>query len=248
MDNAAKGLIVAGGILLAIMTLTIFMYGLTTTSRINLAQDEADAMQELTNFNLQYESYNKKRMYGVDVITVINKAVQNNKNMNTETNAAGRHYVDVVVSIPQPKPGHIAEENQFKNELEVLTFNRTTGINSREYYVDNAVSELPADPSFSEMRTLLQRNAVIGIGEHHLLYLHNGKAEIMKDFKEKFIDTDAKDMQQKYIDNTKNEEKTYILHSALTNFKKAIFTCKDVVYNNEGRVERIVFELSNNNR
>ena len=53
MDNAAKGLIVAGGILLAIMTLTLLVYGLSATSRINIAQDEADALQELTNFNIQ---------------------------------------------------------------------------------------------------------------------------------------------------------------------------------------------------
>ena len=173
--------------------------------------------------------------------------------MNAVTNPAGRHYVDVIVVIPNPRAG---ESTEFKNELEVLTFNKTTGVNSREYYSDNAAAQLPSIPEFNNMRTLLQRNAVINVGEHQLLELHNnGQVDITEDFKRKFVDPDARDIQQQYEDTAHNETKTYILHSALTNFKKGIFTCPSTYngeenpkYNNEGRIVRIAFELVNNNR
>ena len=36
----------------------------------------------LKEFNSQYEMFNKRELYGADVITVINKAINNNQNYN----------------------------------------------------------------------------------------------------------------------------------------------------------------------
>ena len=96
MENLAKAVVIAGGILFAIMTLTLLVYGLTASNRIAEAQQAAKEVQELEDFNIQYEAYNKRRMYGIDVITVINKAIENNYKMNAE-NEANRYYVNIKV-------------------------------------------------------------------------------------------------------------------------------------------------------
>lgn len=78
MENASKALLIAGGILLALMTLSLIVYVSTSTTRMVEAQDAKKAAEELAAFNASYEAYNKTRMYGTDVITVINKAIDYN--------------------------------------------------------------------------------------------------------------------------------------------------------------------------
>lgn len=78
MENASKALMIAGGILLAILTLTLVVYMMTAVTSMGDAQDAKTLAQQKTTFNKEYEAYNKRRMYGTDVITVINKAADNN--------------------------------------------------------------------------------------------------------------------------------------------------------------------------
>lgn len=82
MENASKALVIAGGILLAIMTLSLLVYMTGSTSRMAQAQDEKKAAEQLVAFNNQYEAYNKRVMYGTDLITLVNKAINYNKNLD----------------------------------------------------------------------------------------------------------------------------------------------------------------------
>ena len=83
MENAAKALVIAGGVLLAIITVSLFVYMTTATSRMAQAQDEKTALEQLVAFNSEYEAYNKRVMYGADLITVANKAINYNKSLET---------------------------------------------------------------------------------------------------------------------------------------------------------------------
>lgn len=78
MENAAKALIMAGGIFLAIALITFGVYTYTTLNKLANAQDEQTEQQQLVDFNKSYEAYNRSIMYGTDLITVINKANDNN--------------------------------------------------------------------------------------------------------------------------------------------------------------------------
>ncbi len=78
MENAAKALLISAGILLALMTLSLIVYVSTATTRLVDAQEKKKAEEELTAFNKEYEAYNKTRMYGTEIITVVNKAIEYN--------------------------------------------------------------------------------------------------------------------------------------------------------------------------
>ena len=71
MENAAKALLIAGGVLI---------------SNITSRQEQITKENQLNAFNAEYEAFNKPLMYGVDVITLANKVNQNNtdKNSNVE--------------------------------------------------------------------------------------------------------------------------------------------------------------------
>ena len=78
MENASKALLMAGGIFLAIALLTFGVYTYTSLNKLTNEKDEQTAQQQLVNFNKSYEAYNKSIMYGTDLISVINKANDNN--------------------------------------------------------------------------------------------------------------------------------------------------------------------------
>lgn len=79
MENASKALIMAGEILIGVLIIGILVYGYLNISSLNKTEQEAIKTEQLSAFNKEYESYNRKLIRGVDVISVMNKAIDNNK-------------------------------------------------------------------------------------------------------------------------------------------------------------------------
>lgn len=78
MENASKALMIAGEILIAILIITLLIYGYENMNQLAEQEDKKEQTQQLEAFNKQYESYNKTLLRGVEVISVINKAIDNN--------------------------------------------------------------------------------------------------------------------------------------------------------------------------
>lgn len=94
MDNASKALIIAGGMLIAIMVASLFVY--LFASYGSYAEDMYDRINErqITEANNEYTKYegsDENTIY--DVVSVINKAKDNNKSLNL--NPGDRGYIRV---------------------------------------------------------------------------------------------------------------------------------------------------------
>ena len=79
MENASKALIMAGGVLLGILLISLL---LSVYTQMNKTQEESakiQATKELAEFNAYYESYNKEVVYGAEILTLINKAKETNE-------------------------------------------------------------------------------------------------------------------------------------------------------------------------
>ncbi len=85
MENASKALLIAGEILIAILLLGVLVYGYNNLSYFMEDKQTDTQRQQLTAFNKQYESYNRKLLRGVDVISVMNKAISNNTKYEGES-------------------------------------------------------------------------------------------------------------------------------------------------------------------
>ena len=79
MENASKALLIAGGVLIALIIITMFLMMFNGISNIQKQQEEQTKVEQIVAFNAEFEAYNKKVMYGTDVITLINKVAENNK-------------------------------------------------------------------------------------------------------------------------------------------------------------------------
>ena len=79
MENANKAIIMAASTLIGVMLLTLFAVVLKNISIWPQAQEELKEVEQVSAFNAEYEVYRKSAMYGVDVISCLNKAYNNNK-------------------------------------------------------------------------------------------------------------------------------------------------------------------------
>lgn len=120
MENASKALIIAGGILLAMMILALLIYVSTSMSSVAEEQDKRILTQQIEEFNKGYLAYNKTRMYGTDVLTVYNKAQED------------REDYDIVVNVLDTNGNNITIEDNhdFKISIfkcEEVSYNNETG-------------------------------------------------------------------------------------------------------------------------
>lgn len=137
MENASKALLIAGGILLALMTLSLVIYMSTSTTRIVQAQNEKKVAEELQSFNESYEAYNKRLMYGTDVITVYNKAADYNKK--------GESFISIKVYDKNGNEISISYEKEFKNKIfecvdDSIEYDHETGKISQMIFREKEVS------------------------------------------------------------------------------------------------------------
>ena len=114
MENASKALIIAGGMLIAIMVASLFVYLFTTYG--NYAENMYDKInqRQITEANNEYTKYegaSDNTIY--DVVTVANKAKDHNTSL--ELTAGERGYIRVGIS---GENSNIQELNNEKiNEL-----------------------------------------------------------------------------------------------------------------------------------
>lgn len=101
MENMSKAILMAGGILIAIITISIFYFVFNQTGSL-VGEASTDTQQkELEDFNKSFEAYNKKIMYGTDIISVLNKAIDNNRRYGVEfgTYSDDLEYMDYYVDV-----------------------------------------------------------------------------------------------------------------------------------------------------
>lgn len=78
MENASKALVMAGSVLLAIMIISLAIWGYNQMKQTPREQEESKRIEQITDYNRQYESYNQKKVSGADILSLANKIISNN--------------------------------------------------------------------------------------------------------------------------------------------------------------------------
>lgn len=73
MENASKALLIAGGVLIALVIIGALVSNLTTVKNFQMSQLSQEEQEELIAFNEQYTKYLNQYVYGTEVITLQNK-------------------------------------------------------------------------------------------------------------------------------------------------------------------------------
>ena len=76
-------------------------------------------INDISSYNAGYEQYKDKTLYGADVLTIINKAIENNKINNIEKNEEG-YYIE-------------NETNSMKVEIKLLSTDEKGEVHELQY-------------------------------------------------------------------------------------------------------------------
>lgn len=109
MENAAKALTIAGGVLIAIIVVATLWYSFQQWGILPQAKADNEKISQEVEFNKEFESYYKQNLYGTDVITVINKAIANNQKYGIEGDIDDPYFIDIQFTLASEVYGYTVE-------------------------------------------------------------------------------------------------------------------------------------------
>lgn len=251
--NMSKALMMSAGVLMAVIiisTLTFFFRKLTPFQQ---QIEDIEAFEQTAEFNKQYEVYNKSLMLGVDLISVINKAANNNK-----------AYIDAYGNGDTIKNHYLI---QIEFELKTDNFERLQvfkiGASGKEEeifksYDEDEVFGIKKDVYKDEIYNLLgkpekyddlwKRQDVPKLTAKNYTVLDENKKEYDYCTEDiyKYIIKNATNL-KKIVKNTGNLEinewSQAILNTSAYNLKTKKFKCTGVINSSEtGRIIKMTFE------
>lgn len=222
MENASKALLMAAGILIGLILLTAGMYLFNTIRTSQQAKYLNLSEEQILAYNAEFESYDKQRMYGTDVITVLNKAID--FNTQNEWYSYQGYQIDVT----------------FRLETTVENYIVPYKLNEKTHKMEQGKKQ-------SAGKT--DKYTLIGDGKKIYSILNNSDYNQI----EKFLKTQTEKSEirrnakkEKYKDRDGNivEYETYyeIYYNGFSDFKRKIFRCTNVEYNNLGKISKMEFE------
>lgn len=265
MENTAKALEIVAGVLLAVIIISLIVYFFSTISEWPSQEDEMQSAEQLAQFNLEYEVYEKNAMYGVDVISCLNKARSNNQKYveGTAGFLSGNRYgndftIDVYVRISEPLEEYIEvhyfDQNTNKEEQRIVEDSNTKTLEIAkidELNTARYTAFTKDDKLFSHPNKLTDpAKYIIPDGGTHKITLEDGTEQNYYSSEEdkQLIDllqlssTDFKITKKNNDPSTYRYWSTIVWETALYNFKTKRFKCDDIRYNEKtGRVSELYF-------
>lgn len=96
MENASNALLIAGGVLIGILILSLAVYLFTSFGTTSAEINQRNARQQIVEFNTQYTVYaNREDLTIYDIITVANMANQNNSQYGYVNNFATDYEISI---------------------------------------------------------------------------------------------------------------------------------------------------------
>lgn len=95
MENASKALLMAGGILITMVVVSLGLYIMQNMAESSSHFYQAMEFAEITKFNKKFTKYEGIDLTMQDVISILNLARDNNEKYNLSVNNSVNDYIDV---------------------------------------------------------------------------------------------------------------------------------------------------------
>lgn len=86
MENASKALLIAAGVMIGLIVITMMIYAHNQISNYYTTKEKETETEQLAEFNKQYIGYNRNDVRGSDLISLINKIIDYNVDKINYTN------------------------------------------------------------------------------------------------------------------------------------------------------------------
>lgn len=213
MENATTALVMAGGILIAIIVISLFILGYSNVTMLAQSKLDAELAEEINEFNKPLLAFNKKAMYGTDVISILNLAISNNKINNVKPGQ--ELYIDVSFKLTK---------DAIQDTVYEYTLNSQNATYSSSIIKKDKASYGASDFTFEINRTYSLSSNLEPITAF-LKTASNGEET------KRIVSTEGA-IATRYT----------ITYSGIADFKRKTFKCSSVGYDSNGRINLLKFE------
>lgn len=226
MENATQALLIAAGILLTIMVVTVLVLGWNSISDFFQAKNENMKIMQLTEFNKQFENYANEDVRGSDLLSLIGKVQDYN---TKQTVVDGQEYEQMRVMIT------IGNLSNFK-------YSNDSSWNFPSTITQNTISEILEKIAYLESK-YGSTSEVSKLSANITKFDISNKDKNFEDKLEeinKILNTVTVDKS-----NYKTIRDDALIAYQITQFKRAHFKCIDTKYNEEtARIVSMTFKFT----
>ena len=247
MENASRALIMAGGVLIALLIIGAFilMFNNLTNYQDTGIQEEREA--QIVNFNNQYETFNRDSVRGSDLYSLLNRVIDYNRRKSSEgvgEEGASIAFepMKIVIDLNGKKDSfkttggrNLFETNGYeisgnRNTFEQPIIDKIKKIEDR--YGKNECSALEAG-----MNSIFITDTDANKRDEARKKFNNICKKIQVDRFDELITPNAK------VEGNIIRDDIYLYYS-FVQFKRGIFKCDSVKYNNKtGRITEMTFKF-----
>ena len=134
MENASRALSIAGGVLVSLLVISLFVFGFSRLSSYKKIQSQVETTEQIAEFNKQFEAYNSKVVTGYKMVTLAHMA-QDINTRYAEDN--GFKKIEIYISLQNKNgslPGSVHSNKNSYNLLEYInTYDTLSSDGQREF-------------------------------------------------------------------------------------------------------------------
>ena len=230
MENASKALIMAGGILIALLVIGALVLMFNQLSYYQRTETDSEKTQQLADFNKEYLKYTYDDIKGYELISLVNKVIDYNIKEEVGNSVDYTKKITVVINM-----------KEFKSKYGVK--NITSLFTKDTYTINNSNTIFSADlNNFRSMENTYTLSAMKKLSANYDT-LKQAKAENQNSY-----ETKIKEIVGKVVKN--NSGNTISLteieqYREYSEFKSSTFKPGNVEYHNNGQVKQLSFEFKN---
>ena len=249
MENASKALLIAGGILLAMLVFSLLLFARNNVSDYYASQEEFKDIKDVTKFNKQFTNYERTDVKGYELISLINSVIDYNDRKSTqELNQDQGKPIDVIVNFNGKKDDfaniEVADANKLFKSNEVRTYGNssTKTFKSILIAIDGAINEVGSKDDIAKISKHI--NGIFEIKETDPDKLPGLQENAVRLYNS-YITTGSSYKVSNWTQLQNNKKNAVYQYYQYTYFKKAIFECTKVLYDdNTGKVYEMDFKYT----
>ena len=234
MENASKALIIAASVLIAMLIIGAAVYMFNVMSSIQAEEEASSQTQIITEFNQKFDVYNRKILYGSDILSLANMI----DDYNVRETVESKMYQEMQI--------HVTVKKQLTSSTD-KKYSISAGTYTAQQLRDKLIAEgkNSVTDKINEIEETYSKKGRMSIQNLNNLQLKsNSYITGTGTYQDAFQEEIAKDIYRNL--HVEEDIQAYVdLSSILKDFRTKIFSCTLVRYdeqNQNGRIVEMNFE------
>lgn len=236
MENVTKALLIAGGILIFIMVVSLIVVLWNQMSGYFTEQHNATIVEQIAEFNAQFENYNGKEIRGNELISIMNKVVNYNRTYSDMENY-DRIIIEIDLKVHQNDFKYNSSDSNIISNSSMIS--NHAGDNVIEN-ISNLTNQLLADAKSAGITGIDDDTKLQKLSASISVILDDSDPEYRKKKLKSILGYEVPDPSST-LTNIQDITKKYYQY---TKFKRVMFKCMEIEHNTtNGRVNKITFVI-----